>query len=145
MPVYEKQGQVLHASGKLMAVHMDGRLNSLKHLIPQTPIDIIEAFHTPPMGDLPLAEALSLWADKCIWVGFPAAVYELGPQATREHALEILHEALVSQGYRLAVAMSTENIVSNQNLLAVTSVLEKAELPLRRDAIARIAEEGMLA
>ena len=53
MPVYEKQAEVLHEHGKLMAVHMDGRVKALKDLIAQTPIDIIEAFHPPPMGDLP--------------------------------------------------------------------------------------------
>jgi len=34
--------------------------------------------------------------------------------------------------------MSTENLVSNENLLAVTSVLEQAELPLTPDGISRI-------
>ncbi len=41
MPEYELQAGILHARGKAMAVHMDGRLNSLKHLIAQTPIDIV--------------------------------------------------------------------------------------------------------
>ena len=36
----------------------------------------------------------------------------------------------IGTGQRLTVAMSTENLVSNNNLLAVTSVLENAELPL---------------
>ncbi|HUV07586.1 MAG TPA: hypothetical protein VMX75_07635 [Spirochaetia bacterium] len=71
MPEYEKQAKVLHANGKLMAVHMDGRLDILKDLIAVTPIDSIEAFHPPPMGDLPASEALSLWRDRAVWVGFP--------------------------------------------------------------------------
>ena len=128
MPVYEKQAEVLHKHGKLMAVHMDGRLNVLKDLIAETPIDIIEAFHPPPMGDLPLSEALSLWKDKTIWVGFPGSVYDLGVQATKAHALNLLAEA--GNGERLAVAMSTENIVSNENLRMLTAVLENATLPL---------------
>jgi hypothetical protein len=127
MPEYEKQAKVLHNHGKLMAVHMDGRLNVLKDLIAKTPIDIIEAFHTPPMGDLSVGEALSLWKDKVIWIGFPGSVYDLGSDATRKHALDILREA--GTGERLAVAMSTENLVSNENLLMLTSVLEKADLP----------------
>ena len=140
MPEYEKQAKVLHAHGKLMAVHMDGRLNCLKNLIPNTPMDIVEAFHTPPMGDLPLSEALSLWKEKAIWIGFPASIYALGPQATREHALGILREA--GSGERLALAMSTENLVSNENLLMVTSVLEKAELPLTPGGTEKIAKEA---
>src|SRR5512133_1250444 len=103
---------------------MDGRLACLKDLIAKTPIDIVEAFHPIPMGDLPLSEALAAWPEKSIWLGFPGGVYELGPSATRELALDLLREA--GAGERLAIAMSTENLVSNENLIALTSVLEKA-------------------
>jgi hypothetical protein len=136
MPEYEKQAKVLHEHGKLMAVHMDGRVGALKDLISETPIDIIEALHPPPMGDLPIGEALSLWAGKAIWMGFPAAVYALGPEATKQHALDLLRE--VGSGDRLVVAMSTENLVSNENLRTLTSVLENADLPLTQKKIDRI-------
>ncbi|MBW1697891.1 MAG: hypothetical protein JRH18_07285 [Deltaproteobacteria bacterium] len=136
MPVYENQAKILHAHGKLMAVHMDGRLSVLTHLISKTPIDIIEAFHPPPMGDLSLEKALSLWKNKTIWIGYPGSVYELGPEATKKHMLSLLREA--GTGERLAVAMSTENIVSNENLRMLTAVLEKAELPLTHEHIDNI-------
>ncbi len=136
MPVYEQQARVLHEHGKLMAVHMDGRLGVLKELIARTPIDIIEALHPPPMGDLPIGEALALWPEKAIWVGYPASVYALGPEATREYALDLLKEA--GPGERLVIEMSTENLVSNENLLTLTSVLEPAELPLTEEKIDRI-------
>ena len=140
MPVYEAQATLLHAQGKLMAVHMDGRLKAIKGLIADTQIDIVEAFHPPPMGDLPLDEALALWSDKAIWVGFPGSIYALGPQTAAQYALELLRETVPCE--RLVVEMSTENLVSNQNLLAVTSVLEHAELPLTRDTIDQI-ERGL--
>jgi hypothetical protein len=136
MPEYEKQAKVLHDHGKLMAVHMDGRIGILKDLIAETPIDIIEALHPPPMGDLGVGEALSLWSDKAIWLGFPGSIYTLGPQATKEFALELLGE--MGTGDRLGVAMSTENQVSNDNLRMLTAVLEHAELPLTPDLIQRI-------
>jgi hypothetical protein len=128
MPEYEKQAKILHQHGKLMAVHMDGRLDVLKDLIPQTPIDIIEALHPPPMGDLSIGEALSRWPDKVIWVGFPGSAYALGTEATQKAALELLRQ--IGTGARLAIAMSTENLVSNENLQKLTAVLEKAALPL---------------
>jgi hypothetical protein len=136
MPVYEVQAKVLHRAGKLMGVHMDGRLKALKHLIGSTSIDIVEAFHPPPMGDLSLGEALALWSNKAIWVGFPGSVYALGPQATARYALELLRE--VTPGERLVIEMSTENLVSNENLLALTAVLEDAELPLTQDSVDHI-------
>jgi hypothetical protein len=106
-----------------MAVHMDGRLKVLKDLIARTPIDIVEALHPPPMGDLSVRDALTCWPDKSVWVGFPSSVYAFGPEATREFALDLLREA--GSGERLVIEMSTENLVSNENLLALTSVLEK--------------------
>ncbi len=133
MPVYKKQAEILHKHGKLMAVHMDGRLSVLKDLIAETPIDIIEAFHPPPMGDLPVGEALSLWKDKAFYIGFPGTVYELGTEAVKQYALNLLRDA--GTGDRLAVAMSTENLVPNDLLCTLTSVLEKAELPLVAEKI----------
>ena len=128
MPIYEEQAKLLHANGKLMAVHMDGRLAALKDQIAGSPVDIIEAFHPPPMGDVALDEALALWPDKALWVGFPASVYALGPEATIEFARDLLAQA--GTGERLVIEMSTENLVSNENLRALTSVLEQAKLPL---------------
>ena len=136
MPEYEKMAKICHEHGKLLAVHMDGRVGVLKDLIAKTPIDIIEALHPPPMGDLPIGEALSLWKDKVIWMGFPGSVYVLGPEATKRHALNLLRE--VVPGDRLCIEMSTENLVSNENLLMLTSVLENAELPLTREKIDQI-------
>ena len=133
MPEYEKMAKVVHEHGKLLAVHMDGRVAVLKDLIAKTPIDIIEALHPPPMGDLPIGEALSLWKDKVIWIGFPGSVYTLGPEATKKHALNLLKEVI--PGDRLCIEMSTENIVSNENLLMLTSILENADLPLTQEKI----------
>jgi len=136
MPGYEKAARILHEHGKLLAIHMDGRIGALKDLIAKTPIDIVEALHSPPMGDLPIGEALSLWKDKVVWTGFPASVYILGPEAVKKHALNLLRE--VGSGDRLVVEMSTENLVSNENLLMLTSVLENADLPLTKEKIDRI-------
>ncbi len=138
MPVYAQQGEALHRRGKLMAVHMDGRLAKLKGLIARTPIDIVEGFHPRPMGDLRVDETLAAWPGKALWLGFPGGVYESGPRATVEYTIELLRE--MGSGERLAVAMSTENLVSNENLLALTSVLEKAELPMTPQQIERIKE-----
>jgi hypothetical protein len=136
MPEYEKMGRVLHEHGKLMAVHMDGRVDVLKDLITKTPIDIVEALPPPPMGDLPIGEALSIWKNKVVWTGFPGSVYILGPEAVKKHALNLLRE--IGSGDRLIIEISTENLVSNENLLMLTSVLGNADLPLTKEKIDRI-------
>jgi len=136
MPEYEKEAKVLHEHGKLMAVHMDGRVGVLKDLIAKTPIDIIEGLTSPPMGDLPISEALSLWKDKVVWTGIPGSVLLLGPEAVKKHALNLLRD--VGSGDRLVVELATETQISNENLLMLTSVLENADLPLTKERIERI-------
>jgi hypothetical protein len=136
LPEYEKMARICHKHGKLLASHMDGRVGVLKDLIARTPLDIIEALHPPPMGDLPIGEALKAWPDKVIWVGFPGSVYTMGPKATRAHTLDLLRDTV--PGERMVIEASTENIVSNENLLMLTSVLENAELPLTAEKIDRI-------
>jgi hypothetical protein len=128
LPVYQEQAAMLHEHGKLMAVHMDGRLGALKDGIARTAIDIIEAFHPPPMGDISVGEALSAWPDKSIWIGFPDAIYLHGPKETSRFARELMRD--IGSGDRLIIEMSTESLVSNENLRSLTSVLEKAKLPL---------------
>lgn len=137
MSVYEKCASVLHEKGKIMASHMDGRLGILKDLIARCPQDVIEALHPPPMGDLPINEALSLWKDKVIWMGYPGSVYSMGPKAMKKHLLDLLRSVI--PGDRLTIAASTENLVSNENLLMLTSILENAELPLTEDYISNYA------
>ena len=136
MPEYAKMAKICHEHGKLLASHMDGRVEVLKDLIAKTPLDIIEALHPPPMGDLSIGEALKLWKDKVIWVGFPATAYSMGPKATMRHALNLLRD--VVPGERLCIEASTENIVSNENLRMLTSMLEDAELPLTPEKVDRI-------
>jgi len=133
MPEWEKCCAALHSGGKLVGVHCDGRMAPLKDLIPQTSIDVVEALHAPPMGDLPIGDALRLWPEKIVWTGFPGSVYALGPRETKRQALSMLRE--VGTGERLCFEMSTENQVSNENLLMLTSVLEHATLPLTPEKI----------
>lgn len=136
MPPYEACAAAVHDRGKCLAVHMDGRLNTLKDLIAQTSIDVIEAIHPPPMGDLAIRDAVAIWPRKVLWMGYPGSVYTLGPQAVKDHALQLLRSII--PGDRLAIAMSTENLVSNANLLMLTAILENAHLPLTPKSIERI-------
>jgi len=136
MPSYEKCARIAHAKRKFLASHFDGRLADLKDLISRCPQDIIEAFHPPPMGDLPVREALDLWKSKVILIGFPGSVYSLGTDAVKRYLLELLRSMV--PGERVGIEASTENLVSDEHLLLLSSILEKAELPLQNERIDRI-------
>jgi len=139
LPMYERCAEVVHAEGKVLGVHMDGRLSNLAESIAKSEIDIIEAFTPPPMGNLPLRDALSLWRRKVIWMNFPSSVYVLGSEEVRKHLISLLREAV--PGERLVVAASTENIVAEECLMAFTEVMEKATFPLSQRSIDKIQRE----
>lgn len=78
IPFYNDVAEILHKSGKVLAVHMDGTLKTLVDLIKETKIDIIEAFTPPPMGDLRVSEARKKWQDKVLWINFPGTLIASG-------------------------------------------------------------------
>jgi len=90
LPFYNKQARLLHKKDKIYACHMDGRLRSLKDLIGQTDIDVINAFTPPPMGDLPISLAKEAWKDRVIWINFPETVCHYGVDEMRMYVLKLL-------------------------------------------------------
>jgi hypothetical protein len=74
-PYYEKLGKKCREAGKVLLVHMDGKVNALKDLIRRAPIDVIESFSFVEMsGDLSIAETKSLWPDKVVCPNFPSSL-----------------------------------------------------------------------
>jgi len=93
LPFYERHVPGLHQAGKLYLTHFDGLTRSLRNLIAKTPIDVIEAFTPPPMGDLPVREAKEAWKDKVIWSNFPGCVFLWKDEEIRDYTVELLREA----------------------------------------------------
>jgi len=142
LPSYARCAEIIHPKGKILANHMDGRLRVLAHLIGESKLDVIEAFTLPPMGDLPIDEALALWKNKIIFINFPAAISTLmgpNPQAVKRYLLEQLE--LMIPGDRLMLIASTENVVPEENIIAMTEVMEKTTLPLTRELVRRIRSD----
>ncbi|MEM2180582.1 MAG: hypothetical protein QXP32_07170 [Nitrososphaeria archaeon] len=132
LPTYEKLANLLHSKGKLLNVHMDGKLKALSNLISKSKIDIIEAFTPPPTGDLPLEDALAEWKDKIIWINFPSAISTAqgpNPQIVKKYLIELLEKS-IPYSDRIMIIASTENYVPEENIIAMAKVMEKATLPL---------------
>ncbi|UCD73446.1 MAG: hypothetical protein JSW01_02035 [Candidatus Bathyarchaeota archaeon] len=134
LPSYTKCAEMLHAKGKLLDVHMDGRLKNISSLIANSDIDIVEAFTPPPMGDFSIEEALSMWKEKILWVNFPSSVSVLmGPSDVKKYLVEQLK--LMIPGARLLIIASTENYLPEENLRVMTEVMQRARLPLSKEEI----------
>jgi len=88
LPFYEKHGEQCRNAGKPYIVHIDGRTQGIKHLIAQSPFDVVESFSFAEMaGDVPVEEALEIWPDKVLCPNFPASLSE----ENEKNILEYLH------------------------------------------------------
>ena len=72
LPIYEIYSKQLEGTGKVLGVHMDGRLGNLRKEVAETPINIVESFSVPPTGDVSLAEVRKIWPDKMIFMNTAA-------------------------------------------------------------------------
>ena len=107
LPVYEEFFPMLHAAGKLVGCHYDGRLASCRSLIARAPMDVIESLTPPPEGDMTLAEARAAWPDKLFWSNLNVGCYDLPPQELKELVLKRAAEA-APDGRRLAFEVSEQ-------------------------------------
>jgi len=83
-PIYEIYSKQLEGTGKVLGVHMDGRLGSLRKEIAESPLNIIESFAVPPTGDISLAEVRKIWPDKMIFMNTAAHLAWAEPAEVRE-------------------------------------------------------------
>jgi hypothetical protein len=99
LPFYNKQAQLLHAAGKLLAIHLDGRMRPLKDLIAQTDVDVVESFTLPEVGgDLPIAEAFAAWPGKAVVANIPASLCLLDGAGIHRY-LEAFFDQLPSRNF----------------------------------------------
>jgi len=129
---YNELASCLHPKGKLVAVHMDGKLDRLKHAIADSKVDIIEAFTPPPDGDLSVSEARAIWKDKVLWINYPASLHLKSPEEIRAFTLELLRQAVPGDRFLIS---NTENLTPDvwpRFMTTVSDVLkEKGRLPLK--------------
>jgi len=106
-PRYNELADILHARGKKLGSHLDGKMVALKQQVARTRLDFIEAFAPFPDGDLPIAEARAAWPDKVIWCNYPSAVHLAADEQIEDATRGMIRD--VAPGDRFLVGV-TENI-----------------------------------
>lgn len=136
LPTYAKCAGILHPKGKVLSVHMDGRLKALEEQIARSKVDIVEAFTPPPMGDLSVDDAVNAWKDKILWINFPSAISTQPAHPSREVKKYLIGQLrqLIPDG-KAALIVSTENRIPQESLIAIVDVMEKTTLPLSENLI----------
>jgi hypothetical protein len=71
MPFYEIYSKALKGTDKVLGSHMDGRFGHLKKEVAEAPFKVVESLTVPPVGDISLTEAKSIWPDKILFVNTP--------------------------------------------------------------------------
>ncbi|MFC1715892.1 uroporphyrinogen decarboxylase family protein [Candidatus Poribacteria bacterium] len=92
LPFYQKYLPHLHEKGKICALDVHtSKARAFSDMIAQTGIDVAMGFMPPPVGDLPLQDALSAWGgDITIWLDFPETILLNSAEETKEYAINLL-------------------------------------------------------
>lgn len=123
MPEYVKLSAALAGTGKLVAVHMDGRLKGLLPEIAAARFDILEAMTPPPMGDVSVKAARAAWPDKALWINFTSSVHLEPPPAIEAHTRQLLAEAGGTAGFAISVTEDAPVEALEQSLAVIARVL----------------------
>jgi len=124
MPFYNRHAPIVHKAGKLYVAHMDGRLKSIKHLIAQCDLDVIEAVTPLPMGDITIAEAKAAWPGKAIWCNFPESVFLEDEALIYDTALGLLRQAYSQGRFVLGI---TEDYPEDRWVEAMSAIAQAIE------------------
>jgi len=89
-PFYDELGNLLAERGAPLFSHMDGFLRPLRFEIAETNVRGMDSFTPTPDCDMSIAEAVTLWPEKILWVNFPSSVFMQAEDKIREKMNEIL-------------------------------------------------------
>ena len=125
MPEYKRLMERLAGAGKKLAVHMDGRLRSLKEEIAAAEFDILEAMTPAPMGDVSVREARQVWPDKALWINFTSSMHIASPEAIEAHTRELLEEAGGKRGFAISITEDAPVEALERSLTVISRVLQE--------------------
>jgi len=92
VPLYNELADMLADRNVPVYVHMDGDLKPLWKSIGESRVGGIDSLSPPPDNDTSVAEAVSMWPDKRLFVNFPSSVHLAEPEVVYEQAMRILEE-----------------------------------------------------
>jgi len=111
VPQYNELGEILHARGKLLLVHLDANCGLLREAIAGSAIDIVEAFTPAPDTDMSVAEARAAWPDKTLWINFPSSVHLSSEAVIYETARQIIADDAGTQKLLIGI---TEDVPADR-------------------------------
>ncbi len=100
LPYYRRKCEFLHAAGKTVLGHMDGRLQGLLPLVKETGIDVLDGITPEPMNDFSVEElAEALGEGQFAWAGVPSSMFCAA--ATRQDVIDYAKKLIDTLGDKL--------------------------------------------
>ena len=124
MPVYDRLHSQLAGTGKLVAVHSDGRLSSLREMIAEAQFDIVEALTPPPVGDVSVREARQAWPDKALWLNFTSSMHTQPSAVIEAHTRQLIEEAGSRRGFGISMTEDAPFEDLERSLGVISRVLQ---------------------
>jgi len=117
---------IMRESGKIFLTHMCGKLRSLESPLRSCEMDGIVDIAPPPTGDVPLADAKSMWgAEKVVMGGIDATAFvKLSPDELYDYAADVIKSVSGQTGVFLGSADATPIRTTVENLAAVTRAVD---------------------
>ncbi|MHB9032243.1 MAG: uroporphyrinogen decarboxylase family protein [Anaerolineae bacterium] len=124
VPLYNQLANMLQDAGVPVFVHMDGDLKPLWGLIKESQVGGLDSFAPAPDNDTTVAQAVSMWPEKRLFVNFPSSVHLRPPEQVREEAERILDAAGHTGRLEIQLSENVPPYAWPNSLPAIASAIE---------------------
>ena len=128
LPRFQQFAERLHAAGKYFCTHADGHHEQLLGLIRDSGFDVAEAFTSPPMTSVGLAQARQAWGKRItIWGGLASTMLSaFTPEEEFEaHVRQLLREAAPGDRFILGTGDNVPTDAELPRLHRLTELVEE--------------------
>jgi len=134
LPFYQECSELLRKNNKIVGSHMDGRLRSLRDLIPKAGLDFIHGFTPPPGGNLSISEVRKIWKDQiAIWLNIPQIMFYWDNIKMRRYIIKLLRQASPGYGFILGITETVPPEYRMKGYEVITDTVNKfGKVPIKR-------------
>lgn len=126
IPFYKKYFPLFHENGKVCMVHLDGKLDSLKDLIEDADIDVVESFTLPGQGgNLSLKKARKIWPDKVIAANVPAFLCLKEEKETEEYFKNLFESEAARKNFMIEISEDLPHKFWRKTLAILAKAIEE--------------------
>jgi len=129
IPFYNELADLLASKNIPVVVHMDGALKPLWQDIKESKVKGLDSFTPTPDNDTSVADAISLWPEKRLFLNFPSSMHLEEPGEIYKEAKKILEEAGHSGRLWIQISENVPPGVWKKSFPQIVKAIEEFGLP----------------